>query len=69
MMPVFLLEVHSLDNEQGDSYDHTTLKQFHSLVEQFRILTNYYEVGSDLQLSGFVFPTTLPYIQLCVSYN
>ena len=56
-LPALLLEVHTLDGEKADSYEHTTLKLFYGLLDQFRLLTNFYEVGSDLQLSGFVFPS------------
>ena len=53
-MPALLLKVHS---EKGDSYEQTIIKLFHCLLDQFRLLTNCYEAGSDIQLSGFVFPS------------
>ena len=57
-IPVLLVECHSKDKEGGDSYKHTIEKACLGLSDQFRLLTNCCREASDLELTGFVFPSS-----------
>lgn len=57
-IPVLLAECHSKDKERGDSYENTIVKATLGLIDQFQFLTHCCREASDLELTGFVFPSS-----------
>ena len=57
-IPVLLVECHSDESERDDSYEHTIIKALLCLIDQFRFLTHCCREASDLELTGFVFPSS-----------